>query len=171
MKQCNTTFLTLLLSSIAMQSASASRVCTTSGLLMSSASLMTFAKFSFSFFFKFSSLTQWKSRPASPMAVMCSLFLRMNSISSSTLKCCVCLLSPVASGAMSRASTGYMPRLHLTSGACFFASSSTSLFVGTFTPEQIIALTPAACARLITVSSSGLYSSCVRWQWSSTRII
>lgn len=102
---------------------------------------------------------------------MWSFCERMNSSSSSTLNGTVCLLSPVSSLPSPMASVGYIPRLHRTNGAYFFASAKTSLFVGTFTPAQIIALTPALRALSSTASNSSLYSSCVRWQWSSNSIM
>lgn len=95
----------------------------------------------------------------------------MNSSSSSTLNGTICLESPVSSLAKFMASSGYIPREHRTSGAYFFASARTSLFVGTLTPAHIIALTPVFLALSRTASSWSLYSSCVKWQWSSNSII
>lgn len=102
---------------------------------------------------------------------MWSFCERMNSSSSSTLNGTVCLLSPVSSLPSPIASVGYIPREQRTSGAYFFANAKTSLFVGTFTPAQIMALTPAFLALSSTASKSSLNNSCVRWQWSSNSIM
>ncbi len=82
-----------------------------------------------------------------------------------------CCLSPAdsCSSDSPSASTGYIPMLARTM-SYFSAISSACLFVGGFTPEQIIAFTPAFFALSMTASTF-VYFACIRWQWSSTSII
>lgn len=82
----------------------------------------------------------------------------------------LCSASPLSSCPIPSASTGYIPKLALIMSGYFLANSSASLFVGGFTPEQIIAFTPAFFALSITEFTS-VYALCIKWQWSSISII